>query len=344
MKTKIIILLVAVISIMACENQDIEFGDFDHTAVYFPYQTPARKLILGKYEKGINENDNNKKFEIAVTMTGVYSNKQDRKVSFELAPQLLDDVDNVMALPQSYYSIETQSPITIPKGSIKGRISIQLTDAFFDDPLSFAPKDSVNYVIPLLLTDKENLDSLLVGKPLQGVTNPSRVNAEDWEFAPKDYTLFGIKFMNKYEAIYLRRGVDVMTDAANETTTSEYRAEYVERDEIVKLTTTGKSSVELSNRVRRGTGIAPVDVNFELVFDNDDNCTVRSFDLDSYNVSGSGKFVEDGDTWGGKLRDVIYLDYSYTDALNNETHVVKDTLVVRDRDVVFEEFQIELVP
>ncbi|SNR66100.1 protein of unknown function [Lutibacter agarilyticus] len=342
MKTKILILLVAVISIMACENQDIEFGDYDFTAVYFPFQTPARSLILGKYDLGVNENDNNSKFEIGVTMTGVYSNKENRSVHFQVAPELLDGVENVVALPENYYTIETPSPVTIPKGSVKGRIEVQLTDAFFEDPLSFAPEKTVNYVVPVLITEVENLDTLLVGKPLEGIINPSRVNEEDWEFTPKDYTLYGIKFMNKYQAIYLRRGVDVMTNAANETITTEYRTEFIERDELVKLTTTGKSNVELSNRIRRGDDVSPGDVNFELVFDNEGSCIVRSFGDDPYNVSGSGIFVEDGDTWGDKKRDVVYLDYAYTDSASNETHKVKDTLVVRDRDVIFEEFKIEL--
>jgi len=132
-----------------------------------------------------------------------------------------------------------------------------------------------------------------------------------------------------------------MTNAANQTVVSTYHAKYVEKDELVKLTTSGKDNVELSNRVRRGDNVSPGDINFELVFGNDGNCTIRSFSNDAYNVTGTGKFVENGDTWGDKKRDVIYLDYSYTDAANNEKHMVKDTLVVRNRDVVFEEFSLE---
>ena len=217
MKTKMIILLIAVMSIMACENQDIEFGDYEYTAAYFPFQTPARSLILGKYDLGVNENDNNSKFEIGVTMTGVYSNKENRSIHYQVAPELLDGVENVVALPENYYSIQTPSPVTIPEGSVKGKIEVQLTDAFFDDPLSFAPVETVNYVVPMLITEVENLDSLLVGKPLDGIVNPSRLIAEDWEHTPKDYILYGIKFINKYHAIYLRRGADVMTNASNET-------------------------------------------------------------------------------------------------------------------------------
>lgn len=337
---KLLIILAIVLSIVACENQDTDFADFGKTSVYFPFQTPARTLILGKYDLGNNENDNNHRFEIGVTMSGVYTNREDRKVHFKVAPELLSGVKNVKALPANYYTIETESPVTIPVGSIKGRIAVQLNDQFFNDTLSFAGVNQVHYAIPLLITDIENLDTLLVGVPIG--SNPSRVNAADWEIAPKDFTLFGIKFMNKYQAVYLRRGVDIMTNAANKTVSSTYHAQYVERDELVTLTTTGRNNVELSNLVRRGSESSPGNVNIELVFSNDGNCTIRSFGNDAYNVSGSGKFVENGDIWGGKQRDVIHLVYTYTDAANKETHTVKDTLVVRDRNVVFEEFTIEL--
>ncbi|MDX1283361.1 MAG: DUF1735 domain-containing protein, partial [Draconibacterium sp.] len=112
MKTKLIILFAVVLGFVACNNHDIEFEDYGTTACYFPFQTPARSLILGKYDLGINENDNNKRFEIGVTMTGVYENNSDRLVHFKLAPELLNDVANVKILPESYYTIETSSPVT----------------------------------------------------------------------------------------------------------------------------------------------------------------------------------------------------------------------------------------
>lgn len=340
MKTKLFILITLILSFISCKNEEINFKDFGMTACYFPYQTPIRTLILGNYELGNNENDNNHCFEIGVTMTGVYSNNKDRKVHFQVASFLLDNVANVKLLPEKYYTIETKSPVIIPAGSIKGRIKVQLTEQFFEDSLSFAPLGQVNYVVPLLITDIEKLDTLLTG--VSAVPNPSRVNDEDWEILPKDYTLYGVKFINKYDGMYLRRGVDVMTDASNKSVSSIYHAQYVERDELVNVTTTGKSQVELSNLIRRGSASSPGNVNFELVFDENENCIIRSFKNDQYNVTGSGKFVQNGDKWGGKERDAIYLDYSYFDAANNEIHEVKDTLVIRDRAVVFEEFKIEL--
>ncbi len=347
MKIKLVVIIALVFSLMACENQDNVVEDFGSTSVFFPYQRPARTLVLGKYDLGFNDNDNNGRFEIGVVMSGVFENMTNRKVYFELAPELIDantlgvDSVNVQVLPSSYYTIEQQSPVTIPAGSINGRIPVQLEDAFFDDPLSFAGKNETHYVIPLRITDYEELDSLLTGVPI--VENPVKILDSDWNPAPKDYTLFGIKFMNKYQGKYLRRGADVMTNSLGETTTSIYRAEFVEEDEVVDLTTSGRFDVKYANRVRRGELSSPGDVNIELIFNTDETCVIAGYGDDSYNVSGSGRLVENGDEWGGEQRDVIYLDYQYTDAVNNETHAVKDTLVIRNRDVTFEEFSIELI-
>ncbi|MGC9375274.1 MAG: DUF1735 domain-containing protein, partial [Bacteroidales bacterium] len=105
---KLLIIMAIALSIVACENQEKEYDDFGITSVYFPFQTPARTLILGNYELGDNENDNNHRFEIGVTMAGVYNNIEDRKVSFRVAPELLSGVENVKALPSNYYTIETE--------------------------------------------------------------------------------------------------------------------------------------------------------------------------------------------------------------------------------------------
>jgi len=340
MKIKLLLIIAVLPGILACENQDTEFEDFGTTACYFPFQTPARTLILGRYDLGFNDNDNDHRFEIGVTMGGVYENEEDRRVYFELAPQLMEGHDSIVkVLPESYYTIETASPVTIPAGSTKGRIMVQLNNAFFDDTLSFAPLNQAYYVVPLLITGVDNLDSVLSGKPI--VDDPSRLVAEDWEILPKDYTLYGIKFINKYHAMYLRRGVDAMTTAGGTTVLSSYHAEYVERDELVMVTTTGNTSVELSNIIRRGSASSPGSANIELLFDDNDNCSIRSFENDPYNVSGTGKFVENGGFWGGEEHDALFLEYSYTDLANNETHVVNDTLVVRNRNVVFEEFVLD---
>lgn len=334
-KLRYIIVIFTLLVAWSCENDEYEFEDFDHTVCYYPFQSPVRNLTLGKYDFGYNENDNNHKFEIGVVLGGVYSNKEDRFVDFIVDNSLLDDVDLVQALPNSYYEIVSESPVAIPKGETKGTITVQLKDAFFTDTLSISPeKGTVNYVIPLLMTGATNIDSILSGNA--AVQSPTITNPADWDILPKNYTLFGIKYINKFHGHYLRRGIDKVDTGVE----SVYRNEYVERDELVMVTTSALNKVTLENRVRRGELESPGNVALELTFNDENVCTIASAEGDEYNVTGSGKLVENGDSWGGKERDVIYLNYSFTDLVNSETHQVKDTLVIRDRDVVFEEFTI----
>lgn len=374
MKIKLVLIFALALFILACENQEFEVEDFGTTAVYFPFQRPVRTIIQGDYDLGFNDNDNLGKFQIGVRMSGVFSNTKNRRIHFRLAPELIDPVAlgvnsvNVRILPSNYYTIEQSSPLTIPAGSTDGRITIQLQQPFFDDPLSFADFEKVNYVIPLEITRIEELDSLLTGVPI--VANPIKVKDDDWNPAPKDYTLFGIKFINPYHGQYLRRGADRIvgtsetfrastgqTQTVNIDTTSVYRAQYVERDEVTLVSTSGRSSVNYTNRVRRGKIPSQDNVTLRLTIDDSGNITINNIPGQSFTVTGTGKFINDGDKWGGKNRDVLHLQYTYKDVQVVEefffgrlvsrstldlTHTVNDTLVIRNRDVKFEQFTIEL--
>lgn len=327
--------------LVSCENQDWEYQDFDYTSTYFPYQTPARVLILGDYDQGYNENDNNHRFQIGAVLAGVYSNSEERSVYFEVDETLLDNVSNVVALPQNYYSIETTSPVIIEIGSTKAVIDVQLTDDFFNDSLSIVTdKDSVNYVIPLRIMNVTGIDSVLSGLSADGVVDPIRTNLSDWEILPKDYTLFGIKFINEYHGNYLRRGIDYMVNDVNEESQTVYHADFVEQDELVRLASSDRNSVLLINRVRRDTLDSPGELFLNLEFDETGNCIVSSTEGSLFDVMGTGSFKKETEMWGGKTRNAIYLEYTYLDNINSETHHVFDTLVVRDRDVVFEAFTI----
>lgn len=382
MKIKFIILFALALGLVACENQENEFDDFGSESVFFPFQTPARSLIQGKSDLGFNDNDNAGRFEIGIRMSGVRENNENRSVSYEVAPDLIDvaslnQIDptrvtfnsvNVQLLPASYYTIEQESPVTIPSGSTTGIIPIQLTDAFFDDPLSIAPSDSINYVIPLRITNFEGLDSLLTGVP--AVENPIKIKADDWDTQPKDYTLFGIKFINKYHGTHLRRGEDkvvgnstkltISTGVSEPTaidTTVVYRADFVVEDEITLVTTAGRNKANVSNLIRRGDIATSQTVSLEMTFDENENIAIGPVEGGNQTVIGTGRWLEDGDEWGGKRRDVIYLEYQYQDTETFEEvffgsvisrttldlmHTVKDTLVIRDRDVRFEQFTVEL--
>ena len=339
MNTKNIVLLIGALIALSCSNTEPEFDDYEFQGAYFPYQTPARTLILGDYDLAFNDNDNDYRFEITALMTGVYSNDKERKIYFEVDNSLLNNVTNVKALPAEYYTFETVSPVSIPSGSTKGRIQVQLRDAFFKDTLSFGKVNTTNYVIPLVMTKADNLDTLSVGRSV--VSNPDRVNPLDWDVLPKDYTLFGIKFMNRFHGNYLRRGNDMITDPTS-TVGRVYNAGFVERDELTLLETAGMDKVKYQNLIGRGENSSPGNVVMELSFNEDNTCTISSYKNDPYGVTGTGQFVEDGDSFGGNKKDVIYLNYTYKDAVNAETHTVKDTLVIRDRTAIFEEFTVEL--
>src|SRR6187431_3292811 len=72
---------------MSCENQEIEFPDYDKSTVYFAYQYPVRTIVLGEdiYDTSL---DNEHKCEIYATMGGVYDNN--KKIDVEIA------VDNTL--------------------------------------------------------------------------------------------------------------------------------------------------------------------------------------------------------------------------------------------------------
>ncbi|WP_209402361.1 DUF5627 domain-containing protein [Pseudozobellia sp. WGM2] len=340
MNTRYFIALLTGLVLASCSNSETEFDDFEIQTVYFPYQTPARTLILGNYDQGINESDNAYRFEITALMTGVYSNDNERKVHFEVDNDLLTNVANVQPLPAEYYTFESISPVSISPGDTKARIQVQLYEEFFNDSLSFGEENTTNYVIPLRITQADNIDSIHSGRSFEGIPDLDRANAAHWDILPKDYTLFGIKYMNRFHGNYLRRGTDMIT-SGTPILGREYNAEFTIDDEIAFVETSGFNKVHLQNIIGRGENSSPGNVDMELSF-TDDTCTISSYKDDPYDISGTGQFVEGGDTWGGKPRDVIYLDYTYTDADNSETHAVKDTLVIRDRTAVFEEFEIEL--
>jgi hypothetical protein len=88
--------------------------------------------------------------------------------------------------------------------------------------------------------------------------------------------------------------------------------------------------------------IESVDVNaktcqVKLTFDASGNCTVTSA-TEGMAVSGTGKYVKDGEklAWGNKDRDGIYLDYTVD--FGEKQYAIKDTLVSRSREIKLETY------
>lgn len=323
----------SVISLMllsACENQDWSFPDYGTTTVYFSYQYPIRTLVLGNDETFDNTVDNQHKCIIKATMGGVYDNGTTPTVDINVDNSLCDglkfeDGRDVVPMPSEYYQLSS-SQIVIPKGEISGGVEVQLTDAFFADPKSI----ETTYVIPLVMSNLKNADAILTGTP--NVENPDRCVASDWSVAPKDYILYAVKYVNPWDGVYLRRGVDRVTTDGTTTTVVRHQL-YVENDEVCEFSTLSLSKAGWSWSTNGQ------ECNLVLTFNDNNECTL-STDTPGCSVSGSGKYVEKGEknSFNNKDRDVLYLDYTVD--LGTATYATKDTLVMRDRQVKPEWFEV----
>ncbi|MDR1370405.1 MAG: DUF5627 domain-containing protein [Dysgonamonadaceae bacterium] len=333
------ILLSAIISAVftSCHNDDWEFPDYEYATVYFAYQYPVRTITMGEdiYDTSL---DNEHKCKIMATTGGTYTNKTDISIDITVDNALCtgllfgENGDEIKVMPSGYYSLASDK-IVIPSGDLIGGIEVQLTDAFFADPLSVKN----TYVIPLRVTNVQNADSVLRGKPL--VDNPNRCITSDWDVVPKDYVLYAVKYINTWHATYLRRGKDIVKGKNGNTSldkTVVRHAQYVERDELCSLVTRSMSENILSLTVKDNENR---DIPYDLIlrFDNSGKCTISS-ESENYTISGSGQFVEKGDkgSWGNEDRNVLYLSYEADFA--NMHYTVTDTLAVRDRGVGMETF------
>lgn len=310
------------------KNKETDFPDYDHQAVYFAYQYPVRTVVLGEDLYIDNTLDNQRRVEVKATLGGTRENRNDVSVNFNVDGSLLSNLkfnggSAIQLLPTNYYSLGANQ-ITIPKGSILGGVQVQLTDAFFADPLSIKN----TYVLPLKMSGVQNADSILAGK---------------------DFVLYAIKFVNPWHGNYLRRGVDVMTNGATSRNVTRHAA-FVENDQINLLSTSSISQIEFPVVFRdQGDNFTCI---LLLSFDNAGKCTITASPKSPlFTATGTGSFVKKGEkkSWGNIDRDGLYLEYqvNYTGVsvgsgntlrLISGSVATKDTLVMRDRAVKYETF------
>ena len=343
MSKKIICLSSVLVALLftACKNGDWEFDNFKNSAVYFAYQYPIRTITLGEENPNVTDNtlDNLHQCQIMATISGVYDNNNDVTIDIEVDNSLVNGFKyvgggDIVAMPSTHYTL-SDNKIVIPSGKIIGGVTVQLTDAFFADPLS----TKLTYVIPVKMKKVTGADSILCGKPQDGVLEPVRLKQDDWATLPKDYVLYAVKYISPYQANYLRRGVDSYSGARIGIVKRHESS--VEKDEVLQnqFTTFGINVVEW-NRVTKNQAGENIDGRLKLSFDAEGKCVITS-NSPEVAATGTGQFVPDGDkkSWGGEDRDVLYLDYTLNyDGIQCAT---KDTLVVRDRGVAPEWFKVE---
>lgn len=324
-------------AICSCQNKDVDFPDFEYTTTYFPYQYPVRTLTLGDYYFD-NENDNNLKFAISATMGGVYENKEDRLVDFVIDESLVENMyignKRILPLPSRFYELSNHSRIVIPKGKLSGSVYVQLKEEFLNDPNALGPASTV-YVVPVRII-KSTTDSVLLGKP--SVTAPDYRISSNWEIAPKNYTLFGINYVNEYHGNYLLRGRSVQQKISGgvPAETTVYRTRDVETDRVIGVSTAARNIVTYTKEVARSSTQSPGIFTMRITFDGSGNGQISTNTGSAFPVTGTAKLVKDAELWGGKPRTAIYLDYVVNDG--TYTNAAKDTLVFRDKGVYFQEF------
>jgi len=345
---KIIAYILLIAGMISCiDDQEINFPDYLLKAVYFPVQLPIRTLSLGE-DRIDNSLDKKLQFDIGVSIGGMYENKKDWTVDFVVDNTLCNNLyigtstTPVLALPKSYYSLVPDSRAIIPSGSFDGKIRVQLTDAFLDDPIAIRGE----YVIPLRLTGT-SADSILSGKPAEGLVRaPDRRINSDWQAGklPKDWVLYGIKYVNPYHGTYLQRGKNIKYKDGVPVETVVYHQRFVEQDQLVKFTTTAKNKIEtsgISNVLSSGNNKYAMELNFNNITGASGDITIAPSAGSIYSVTGTGKYFAKADSkegYSGLILQSMHLNYSYTEG--EFTHQVVDTLVFRDRGIVYQELSV----
>ena len=346
----------------SCYNSDREVPDYEGgTTAYFAYQFPIRTLILGNdiYD---NTLDNEHKCRIWSTMGGAYGGRNafvDIVVDESLCDNLwfVDAGGNpstpVLPMPSSYYTLSSN---VIPyNGDPRGYVEVQFTDAFFNDPKAVEN----TYVIPLLMTGARGIDHILTGTPREGLS-PSRSNIEDWDVLAKDYVLYLVKYMNPWQAKYIRRGVDNVTEKGNTTTVVRKDMSFVntdlerlkenpvnQNDEVCRIST--KNMSQSIFPVSFKTSGASISCNLILTFSGN-TCTV-SCDDENVTATGTGEFIAKGTDraeykdyrWGSMngepvSRDILRLAYNVSFNDLDIQVATTDTMVVQTRESNKKEF------
>ncbi len=300
----------------SCENGDREFDDFDYQTVYFAYQNPVRTITLGDDDVYPTDLDNEHKMNVYVTLGGVWKNKQDRHVKIAVDNSLVEgktftNGSPVVAMPENYYRL-TSNEITIPSGKVMGATTVELTDAFFAD----AKAPSVNYVIPLKIIDAS--DSILESK---------------------NFTLYAVKFKNKYTGAWLSHGTDEIDENGTKKTQVREPEDFRKYD-VRHLTTVSLNQCDYT--LTDNIGSTPVSGTIRLTFDNSDNCTLTSAS-ENFEVTGTGKWISKGaeKAWNDKDRDLLELTYTirYKAGTQYKQISTKESLIMQTRENKLETFE-----
>lgn len=333
----------ATLSLVSCENQDIDFPDYEGgVSVYFPYQTPVRTIVLGSDEYDTTL-DKEHKCLISATMGGAYKGRNitiDVAVDESLCNNLVSAAtgEAVKAMPSNYYNLSSNQIAF--KGKQTGSVEVQLADAFFADPASVAN----TYVIPLVMKNQTGADRILAGE-YDGSAAPSRTDVDAWKVTPKDYVLYCVKYKNKYDAFFSRCGKYALNGAAAVQIPAESDAKFEGHfDPVVdgkECNTVSMSMNTVKYAVDHTVNGTQIKCELLLTFEGD-ACKVSSL-TDGVTATGNGLFTPNGakKAWGNKDRD--HLTLNYTLASGDNTLSCDESLVWIRSGVKLEELDVKYV-
>lgn len=312
---------IAMLATTSCESGNQEFDYDGQTSVYYSKPAYVRTIELGEDQEVDLTEDNLHNFNIMAFCGGGYTNGNNVIVDYVIDPTLVEGKSMVyngvekpmVVMPQEYYTIENANQFVIEKGSLMGGPRVHLTDAFFADSKSL----DANYVIPVRLTKAVGVDKIL----------------DDL-----NYTVCAVKFVNPWHATYLRRGVDQITYADGSSSQSVRHTQYMEKGELLNVTTSGLNQSKMVLGVKDKQG-KEHNVTLLLNFGGDNTCSITTTDQGA-EVSGSGKFVKACENMGGIKRNALYLAYNVK-VEGVATVATKDTMVVRNRGIEGEYFTIK---
>lgn len=348
---KVFIYFILIIGVLtSCENQLQVYHDYSLKAVYFPIQLPIRTLSLGE-DRIDNTLDKAFKFDIGVSIGGMYSNSKNWTVDYIVDPTLTSKVFTnatpslpINPLPTAYYTLSPLNTITIPSGSFNGLIRVQLTDAFFNDTVAILG----TYVIPLKITGT-SADSVLMGQTTMVGADPRITSQWLANRSPKYWTMYGIKYVNAYHGNYLHRGRDMRkitaTNAPFDTTYFRNPFGYVEKDILINMKTVGRRKVMSDGLGGIHATNRSMILEFTNDFGTDGTVTIKPSPTSLYSVTGTGQYYDiasSKEQWTGLTWQSMYLNYTYVEGIY--THQVSDTLVFRDRGINYQTNSIKIVP
>lgn len=313
MKNKLLFLLIACF-LCSCQKYEDYIYDFDYSTVYFAYQRPVRTVFSDDLS-----------IEIGVVLGGKRENKSDERVTFAVAPELLENPDYVgdnsfTLLPADYYTLSDRQTIVIPEGKFLGTVKLTLNaDKFLSDPSALTR----TYALPVRITGSTT-DRILTADPENDVEG-------------KDYTIIVIKYISQYQGVYYHRGERYAYDSSGRLLDVLKYVDEHEEDIYVKNLVWNLHTFDASSLLTDGVAEFLSDTkkySMKIAVRNDG--TVAVTDNPESGSSEITNIVDNGDSRYDRESRTFYLNYEYTDSSTGNRYVMKDILKYRNTEMSLE--------